>query len=69
MIRNILDWTGSNLGTFEQRTLTYFVGRSIAVQLTSYLTGLDLAKQVNLEIVLIQKQLNSNQSNRRSAVQ
>ena len=35
-------------GDIVPRALTYFVRGSISVQLTSYLTGLDLAKKVNL---------------------
>ena len=49
----------------SQRILT--IGGSITVQLTSCLTGLDLTKQVKLE--LIQFKPNTNKINRRSAVQ
>ena len=49
----------------NQRILT--IGGSITVQLTSCLTGLDLTKQVKLE--LIQFKPNPNKINRRSAVQ
>ena len=34
-----------------QKTLTYFIRGSITVWLTSYLTGLDLAEQVNLLLI------------------
>ena len=37
--------------SFMQRTLAYFVRGSITVWLTSCLTGLDLAKQVNLLLI------------------
>ena len=47
-IANLIGWG-------NQRTLIYFVRGSITVQLTSCLTGLDLAKQVNLLIVWIQQ--------------
>ena len=53
---------------FIPRTLTYFLRGSITVQLTSCLTGLDLTKLVNLYLIL-HKQLNPNQSNRRLAIQ
>ena len=53
-----------------QRTLTYFVRGSITVLQTSCLTGLDSTKLVNLYRIQHKiKQLNPNQSNRRSAVQ
>ena len=38
-------------GILRQRALTYFVRGSIAVRLTSCLTGLDLTKLVNLYLV------------------
>ena len=43
--------------------------RSITVQLTSWLTGLDSTKQVELMLIHHKKQLNTNKINRRSAVQ
>ena len=38
-------------GRYRQRTLTYFIRGSITVRLTSCLTGLDLAEQVNLLLI------------------
>ena len=43
-----MSWRINNIGWLKQRTLTYFERGSITVQLTSCLTGFDLAKQVNV---------------------
>ena len=42
-------------GPIEQKTLTYFIRGSITVQLTSCLTGLDLAKQVNQLLIKLKQ--------------
>ena len=49
--------------TLNQRTFIYFERGSIAVQLTSCLTGLDLTNQVNL-LLIQQKQSSSIQTNK-----
>ena len=55
---------------FDKRTIAYFIRGSITVRLTSCLTGFDLTKLVNVNLIQhAAKQLNPNQSNGRSAVQ
>ena len=49
--------------TLNQRTFIYFERGSIAEQLTSCLTGLDLTNQVNL-VLIQQKQSSSIQTNK-----